>query len=169
MVRATRAPLVLCLALACAPDSASTQSSEPRADADVAPMAGEEPVEIQQAAPPVQRSRPPNTIFRSELVRATKGGKPGYLLNQLGPPEPYRPAGRFQGWKVTEVFPDDPELCAPGCDLLPGDVVLSVNGSPLERPDQLSTLVERIGTLSELKVRIIRDDALHERSYAIVD
>jgi type II secretory pathway component PulC len=89
-------------------------------------------------------------------------------MRQLDP-EPYRPAGRFQGWRINKVFPDDPTLCAGECDLRPKDVILTVNGSPLERPEQLSKLVEGIGEMAELEVRLIRDGKLHERTYAIVD
>lgn len=119
-------------------------------------------------ADPTREPRPEGVIYRSELARATHGGRPGYLLGQLQP-EPYRPRGSREGWVITTVFPKDPDLCMPGCDLFPGDVLLTVNGSPLERPEQLSALMEKLATADKLDVRLVRDGKLHERSYAIVD
>jgi hypothetical protein len=165
------APLVL---LACTGPTPATPSAAPDAPSPAVADAAVSTPSV--PAPPI--SRPPDTIFRDELVRATRGGKPGYLLSQLGPPEAWRVDGRFRGWRVLTVFPDDPELCAAGCDLRPGDVVLTVNGSPLERPEQLSELVGQITTMSRLAVKLVRDadpatpgmqGALHERTFAIVD
>ncbi|MEE9384497.1 MAG: PDZ domain-containing protein, partial [Nannocystaceae bacterium] len=111
--------------------------------------------------------RPAGTIFRSELVRATHDGRPGYLLAQLGP-EPHRPHGRFQGWVITRVFPDDPALCANLCDLRVGDVILTVNGSPLERPEQLSKLVAALPHLDRLEVRSLRGGSMRTNVYPII-
>jgi hypothetical protein len=168
MARLSLIPLVAAFFLACHPSPepeappASIDEPEPLAEA----QAVEEPTG--PAAQPI-RDRAPGTIFRDELVRATHDGRPGYLMGQLGPPEPHKVSGRFRGWRILEVFPDDPELCRPGCDLRPNDVILTVNGSPLERPEHLSELVQSIPELNELKVRLIRDNQLHERTYAVVD
>lgn len=152
-----------------APDaSASADQQTPARSAESGdPDTGAEPA-VQTPSETQERPREPGTIFRDELVRATAGGKPGYLMRQLDP-EPYRPSGRFQGWRINRVFPDDPTLCAGKCDLRPKDVILTVNGSPLERPEQLSALVETIGEMTELRVRLVRDGKLYERTYAIVD
>ena len=147
------------------PESGSEFGPDPGAgqlvsEADGAPSPESSP----EALPP----RPPDTIYRSELMRATKGGRPAYLLAQLQP-EPYRPRGAREGWRISSVFPADPGLCAPGCDLFPGDIILTVNGSPLERPEQLSALIAEIETMQTLDVRLVRDQKLHERTFAIVD
>ena len=122
--------------------------------------------EVPNSEPEVPR--PADTIFRDELVRATNGGRPGYLMRQLQPVA-YRPRGAFGGWEVNAVFPDDPDLCRPGCDLRVGDIIVTVNGSPLEQPGQLSDLVASIEDMETLQIRLIRDGKLHERSYAIAD
>lgn len=112
--------------------------------------------------------RPPNVIYRAEIDRATGGGKPGYLLRELAP-EAYRPRGAREGWVIGSVFPNDPGLCADHCDLYPGDIILTVNGNPLERPEQLSELMSQVETMTTLEVRLVRDGKLHERSYEILD
>lgn len=114
-------------------------------------------------APP----RPAGAIYRSEIVRATQGGSAAYLMSQLSP-EPYRPQGRFEGWVITRVWPGDPELCAPGCDLQPGDVLLSVNGSKLETPEQLSNLLGRIDELESIDLVGIRGGEFFERSHPVL-
>lgn len=111
--------------------------------------------------------RPPATIYRSEVERALARG-PGYLLYELGP-EPYRLSGRFVGWEITRVFPDEPELCAQGCDLIPGDIILSVNGDRLETPQAFSNLVEAMPGIDELVVKLIRDEQRRTTTYAIVE
>lgn len=121
------------------------------------------------AAPPEDEGppRPEGAIYRSELTRATNNGTPAYLLSQLGP-EPYRPQGRFEGWVITRIWPGDPELCAPGCDLQPGDIILSVNDSKLETPEALSNMLEHLDELASLEVKGIRDGQFYERSYPIL-
>ena len=112
-------------------------------------------------------SRPPATIYRSELDRALRGG-PGYLLRQLGP-EPFRHGGRFVGWELTRLFPDDRELCAPGCDIVPGDVILAVAGDRLETPQALTKLLERLPELDRLEVVSLRDGKRRTRTYTLVE
>lgn len=112
--------------------------------------------------------RPDNTIYRHELERATHGGRPPYLMRQLGP-EAHRPGGRFIGWKITRVWPDDPQLCAPGCDLRPGDVIVSVNGKPLQYPEELSDLMAKVSTMETLNVQMLRNGKLRRVEYDIAD
>ena len=157
MPRLASALLILALAaLGCRADS----SSPP------APASGEAPP--QSAAERSEPTRPEGVIYRSELLRATRDGSPAYLMAQLGP-EPYRRDGRFAGWLVTRIWPADPELCAAGCDLKVGDVIVEVNGSPLATPEQLSDLLEDLEALERLEVSLLRDGQPLARSYTIVD
>ncbi len=126
------------------------------------------PVASDADAPEPERApRPAGAIYRSEVVRATQGGSAAYLMAQLGP-EPYRPQGQFEGWVVTRVWPNDPDLCAPGCDLAPGDILLSVNGSKLETPEQLSNLLGRIDELESIDLVGIRGGQFFERSHPVL-
>ena len=111
------------------PEEAPRQTSVPATYDDATPKRSDTATVPETGASdpaPVQaKDRPPRTILRSEIHRALAGG-PAYLLRQLGP-EPYRVEGRFIGWEITQLFPDDPALCDP-CDLAVGDVILSING-----------------------------------------
>jgi S1-C subfamily serine protease len=164
----TRAVFLVLPLAACArtsePDS-ELPEAEPAPLIDTSEYTGpaEEPPDAASSEP-----RPESVIYRSELARATANGKAGYLLSQLGP-EPHRPRGRWEGWRITTVFPSDPGICAPGCDLYPGDVILTVNGSPLERPEQLSELMAKLGEMETLSVRLIRNGELHSREFQVIE
>jgi hypothetical protein len=114
------------------------------------------------------RARPPRSIFRDELERATAPG-PAYLLRQLGP-EPLRHQGRFVGWEITQLFPEDPALCAPGrCDLAVGDVILGVNGHRLATPQDLSDALRALPAWTALHVQSLRNGQRRQVTYAVID
>lgn len=137
-------------------DAALLGEDDPGSDADLA-----------EVGPP-PRPRPPRAIFRDELERATAAG-PAYLLRQLGP-EPFRHQGRFVGWEITQLFPDDPGLCVPGrCDLALGDVILGVNGHRLDTPQDLSKAFDALPAWTQLRVQSLREGERREVTYAIID
>lgn len=152
---------VLALVLACRPEPRGGESlldgDEERLIDEATEVAATDPVP----------ARPPGAIYRSEVRRATQDGSAAYLLGQLRP-EPYRPQGRFEGWIITAVWPGDPDLCAPGCDLQIGDVILDVNGSKLERPEDLADAMSKLDTLETLELRGMRDGQYFERSHPIL-
>ena len=164
-MRARSVSLLVLLTLGCRPSGGTDATPEQASDAAIADAPHERADEPEPAdeGPP----RPEGAIYRSELVRATQGGAPSYLLAQLGP-EPYRPQGRFEGWVITRVWPGDPQLCAPGCDLRRGDVILSVNGSKLQTPEELSNMLAHIDELESIEVTGMRDGAFFERSHPIL-
>lgn len=153
--------LLLALVLACRPDPGvgPDESSRERGDEPLI----DEAAHTETSTP----ARPPGAIYRAELRRATQDGSAAYLLGQLRP-EPYRPQGRFEGWIITAVWPGDPDLCAPGCDLQIGDVILEVNGSKLERPEDLADAMSTLETLETLELRGLRDGQYFERSHPIL-
>ncbi|HEU4610919.1 MAG TPA: hypothetical protein VFS15_02535, partial [Kofleriaceae bacterium] len=52
-------------------------------------------------------------------------------------------------------------------DVVPGDVLLAINGKPLSRPDQLQALWESLRTANELRAQLWRGDARVELAFAI--
>jgi S1-C subfamily serine protease len=136
-------------------------------EADPPPPLAAAPAEPAEPSPPPLRPRPPGAIFRDELQRATGPG-PAYLLRQLGP-EPFRHDGHFIGWEITQLFPDDPELCAPGCDLAIGDVILGVNGHRLQTPQDLSDAFEALPGWTRLDVQSLRDGQRRHVTYTVLD
>jgi hypothetical protein len=160
-MRARSVPLLVLLVMGCRPTTGIDASpDEPLIDAHGDSTSTSTPT---PEGPP----RPAGAIFHAELVRATQGGSASYLMSQLAP-EAYRPQGRFEGWMITRVWPGDPQLCAPGCDLRAGDVILSVNGSKLATPEELSTMLARIDELESIDLTGIRDGEFFERSHPVL-
>lgn len=154
------APLLVLSALACRPRSEGGEAPDTGSIADDTQVGND-------AEQPIEPTRPPGVIYRSELDRATQGGNAPYLLGQLAP-EAYSPQGRFEGWIITRLWPGDPDLCTDDCDLRVGDIILSVNGAKLDTPEQLSNLLAEIETLERIDVTGIRDGEFFENSYTVV-
>ncbi|GEM_PF-4274352 len=171
MFRCTRLLAVLLLATACA----SAPSTPASVDHDNGSLqASHNPPTIDPALhgadldKRLRRPRPAmGGIYRSEIEEATHGYQPAYVLRELSPVA-FTPRGRFQGWTIGRLFPSTPGLCGADCDLKVGDVVLSVNGSRLERPEQFSTILEALKNADSLDLRIVRDGEMLEFNYPIV-
>jgi type II secretory pathway component PulC len=121
------------------PPPTATLASEPAAPT---------PPQATAAAP----GRAPGTILRGEL-EAVLGRSPGMFLQHVDSEPRYR-AGRFAGWTLVRFFPGDPQFAT--VDLRAGDVVLSVNGSSVERPEQLMELWQALHVSKELVVELER-------------
>ncbi len=157
----------LLIASACRPAASARPAPEPAAaQASTEPPPNIDAPAIEPSSAPPAVAHEPGTIARDAIDRVTARG-PGWLLRQLGP-EPYRPRGRFEGWRITAVFPDAPEVCSPGCDLLEGDVILSVAGDTLETPDAFAAMFERAPTMQTLKVVRLRAGVRETVDYRIV-
>ncbi len=141
------------------PGATTPRPEAPTASDSVPPDAGE------PLGAAVESERPMATIFRSEIDRALARG-PGYLLYELGP-EPFRLSGTFVGWEITRVFPDEPGLCEDGCDLMVGDIILSVNGDRLETPQALSNMIDALPRTDTLTIRSIRDEKRRVATYTL--
>lgn len=165
------APGLLGLACRLSPSEAAPVDASAWPDDEAAMLGEDEPPGDAAAGDEVGaplRPRPPRAIFRDELSRATGPG-PAYLLRELGP-APFRHHGRFIGWEITQVFPDDPGLCVPGvCDLALGDVILGVNGHRLETPQDLSDAFAALPTWTQLRVQSLREGQRREVTYTIID
>ncbi len=59
-----------------------------------------------------------------------------------------------QGVLINEVYEDDPAFAA---GIKPGDIILTVDGEPVDSPNQLSRLVARVGPGEKAAIRILRD------------
>jgi S1-C subfamily serine protease len=143
-----------------APPAAKPPTTNEPSSADAPPPDAGAPL---AAATP--SDRPPGTIFRSEIDRALARG-PGYLLYELGP-EPFRLSGTFVGWEITKVFPDEPGLCEDGCDLMVGDIILSVNGDRLETPQALSNMIDALPRTDTLTIKSIRNEKRRVATYTL--
>ena len=62
---------------------------------------------------------------------------------------------RFQGWEIRRLYPGDP--CYAAVDLRPQDVVIQVNGKPIEKPEQAFDVLTSLRTAPALVVDFLRD------------
>lgn len=170
---AARCRVLFVVTLVASGCSRSSASSTPPTESATSPAASSQAAGPEAPDPgaslssAVATERPLNTIFRSEIEQALSRG-PGYLLYELGP-EPYRLSGKFVGWEITRVFPDEPDLCADGCDLQPGDIILSVNGDRLETPQALSNMLDTLPSMTKLVVKSIRNEKRRTATYSLAN
>jgi type II secretion system protein C len=74
--------------------------------------------------------------------------------------------GKFHGFRIAGLR--DQQFWS-GVDLKPGDVVTSVNGFPIEHPEQAQTAFESLEVASEVRVVVEREGQPRELVYPIVD
>ena len=72
--------------------------------------------------------------------------------------------GKFQGFRVNQI---DPAWAASGVAV--NDVVLRLNGSPIERPEQAMAAFESLRVASELALELSRDGQTIALRYRIED
>jgi len=144
--------LLLTLLLAGCGGATSNGAEEPTAEASV--NAAYEP------PPPVERE---GTIARAQLDDVLAQGI-GRFLQRVGT-EPHLDEGRFVGFRVTELRSELFE----GVDLQPGDTLVSVNGLPIERPEEAMQVWNTLRVASELTVEYLREGERHQLRFAIAD
>jgi hypothetical protein len=124
------------------------------------------------APPPVEQPRveaPPGkglrtgTIERAKLIAVLDGG-PGAFLRQLEV-TPRMENNRFVGWQLVQLLDRKGPLV--DVDVVPGDVLLAVNGRTISRPDQLQSVWDSLRTANELRAQLWRGEAKLELAFAI--
>ncbi len=75
--------------------------------------------------------------------------------------------GRFVGFRLVSLYPDDPRFR--GIDLAPGDVVVRVNGLSVERPEQAFQAWDGLRVASQLLIEYLRAGERREIRFDIVD
>ena len=134
---------------------------EPRRVSDVPPgdplLAAERPV-----APPGKGLRT-GTIARERHVAVLDAGPPSFLRQLEVTPK--MSGDRFVGWELVQLVDRDGPLA--DVDVAPGDVLLSVNGQPISRPDQLQLLWDSLRTANELTAQLWRGGGKLELAFAI--
>lgn len=147
MLSARLAPACLLLALA-----ACSSSKEPVFPEDNAIDQSTQKPDRGAPGEPVPASEPlpPGTISRHELDQALMRG-PAWLLGKVQTEEVLR-QNKFVGWRLIS-FPADWD----GAGLQPGDVVTDVNGTSLERPDDLWNAWTAAAAADEIRIAYERD------------
>jgi hypothetical protein len=141
-------PLVLACSLALGLGSAGCASS-------AAPLQ----LEPAAAAPPAV---PPGHLSRVDVDRVLVTQGPPWVLSRVISEEVLGKDGKFVGWRLLGV----PEEWS-GVDVKPGDVVMRVNGLPVETPDQAWDAWKSVARSADLKLAVMRDGAARQVSLPI--
>jgi hypothetical protein len=103
------------------------------------------------------------TIARDRLVAVLDAG-PAQFLRQLEV-TPRMSGERFVGWQLVQLLDHTGPLH--DVDVVPGDVLLAINGKPLSRPDQLQTIWDSLRTANTVQAQLWRGDAKFTLEFAI--
>jgi type II secretory pathway component PulC len=144
--------LTIAGALACAespPPAARTPGSQATARAN--------------ESPPAAALR---VLSRSAVRAAVAQGLGAFLQHVELDDEPVLASGRFHGFRIAALRGAE---WWKGVDLAEGDVVTSVNGFPIERPEQAQTAFDSLAVASELRVAYERNGQPRELVLQIVD
>ena len=155
--------LIFCFAFGCAAaQTETTHKSGPLIDetehtSSPAPTEPEAPI---ADAPP---ELPPDAIRREDLQTVLAAG-PAALLQRVVT-EPVRENGKFVGFRIAGFTGEPPGVI----DLQPGDIILSVNGRKIERPENYFQVFEELQVASELRFELLRSGEVETLLYPIVD
>ncbi|MEP6863352.1 MAG: hypothetical protein ABJE66_22190 [Deltaproteobacteria bacterium] len=125
---------------------------------DTAPVA-----EAARPEAPVGKGLRTGTIARAHLLAVLDSG-PAAFLGQLDV-APHMDGNRFVGWQLVQLVDRKGPLV--DVDVVPGDVLLAVNGKPLSRPDQLQTVWDSLRTANAITAQLWRGNAKFELQFAI--
>jgi S1-C subfamily serine protease len=114
-------------------------------------------------AEPPPAPRPPGVLWREDVVHAVDQGLGRFL--QHAEVEPAIEEGQFVGHRIVSLVPPD---YWQGIDLRPGDVVMRVNGMPIEQDIDAYRVFVGLKTADALRVSYLRGGAARELTLKIV-
>jgi S1-C subfamily serine protease len=121
------------------------------------------PVAAVRPEAPVGKGERTGTIARAKLLAVLDSG-PGAFLHQIDI-TPHMDGERFVGWQLVQLLDRTGPLH--DVDIVPGDVLLAVNGKPLSRPDQLQTVWDSLRTANAITAQLWRGTTKFELQFAI--
>ena len=158
--------LLAVLVVACAP---KVPTAPPTFDEDLpkqevaAPQADELTIE-RPVAPPGKGLRS-GTIARDRLVAVLDAG-PAAFLRQFEV-NAKMSGDRFVGWELVQLVGQATANPLYDVDLVPGDVLLTINGKSISRPDQLQTVWETLRTSNEVTAELWRGRSKLTLAFAV--
>ncbi|MBN1655279.1 MAG: hypothetical protein JXA30_16050 [Deltaproteobacteria bacterium] len=115
------------------------------------------------AKQPAQSAAAP--ISRIALMEVLQEGIPHFLQNIEIKPE-FR-EGRFFGWRVLSLFPNDERFDRSSVKI--SDIVVKVNGEPIERPEDLKEIWDSLASASILCFTIFRENRIYVIKHTVMD
>ena len=92
------------------------------------------------------------TMTRAEVAKVIEAGPQRFIASLRV--EPHIVKGKFIGYRLAGVTTDGPLVNSQS--VLPGDIIMSVNREPLERPDQFMRAWEVAKSASVIEVLLLR-------------
>lgn len=119
-----------------------------------------------RAAPPdvATATSSAHVLRRSQVHAAVQAGFGAFLQTIAVDEHPVFVRGKFHGFRIAAYAPQ-----YAGIDIVPGDVITSVNGMPIERPEQALEAFRALDAAKELDVAYEHDGEPREMRYPIVD
>jgi S1-C subfamily serine protease len=160
-----RAGLIVLVFAACQPKVSTTpRAIEHDLDSREAAAPGSAaPSDDQRAVAPPGKGLRTGTIARASLVAVLDAG-PGTFLRQVEV-APRLSGNQFVGWQLVQLLDRTGPLH--DVDLVPGDVLLAINGKPLSRPDQLQSVWDSLRTANAVTAQMWRGAAKLELRFAV--
>ncbi len=112
------------------------------------------------AAAPVTKT---TSLKRSQVKQTISKGVGYFLQNVAVEDYPAMKANKFYGWKVRSVN------AALGVDIQPGDVVLKVNGMPIEHPEEADAALRSLEKVATVRVDFERNGKLEALELPITE
>ena len=97
---------------------------------------------------------PSHPIIPRFVIEAVQAEGPGRLLQRV-PVMPFRSQGKFIGYQIVDLFPGENLQTN---HVLPGDVVVRVNGRRVDRPEQFMRLFQDLHTWERVEIELLRGD-----------
>ena len=92
------------------------------------------------------------TMTRAEVAKVIEAGPQRFIASLRV--EPHIVSGKFIGYRLSGVTTDGPLVNSQS--VLPGDIIISVNREPLERPEQFMRAWEVAKSAPNLEVLLLR-------------
>jgi hypothetical protein len=109
---------------------------------------------MERAVAPPGKGMRTGTIARDRLIAILDAG-PGAFLRQFEVNA--RLAGdRFVGWELVQLFGAGTSNPLYDVDVQPGDVLITINGKTIAKPDQLQTIWDGLRTSNEVVAELWR-------------
>jgi len=148
--------LTVALAAACAGPDAARHEGPGTEPTPIAVGSGARPVgsgaRSVALTPKPRRKRAPG-IERDDLDRVLDAG-PGAFLQKVPLAPVFGPGRRFRGFRIVSLWRNNPRVLRYG--VRPGDIVRSVNGHPIDTPDQLLGVFKLLRNAARIDVAVTR-------------
>ena len=146
-------------------DEPFVEEDDPRAGAAIDEPAQIRYEELPEAEPPAGPVVREGTIARSTLIPILDAG-PGPILSHVEVSAEVE-NDQFYGWRLVAFDPKHRDF--DGVDLVPGDVLVALNGVVLSKPQELQTVWDGLRTADSIVADIRRAGTRFQLVWTITD